>query len=153
MVGFGAAPVLCPGLGPAPRLLTSSARPPASPALVGGSRWGPAKPRDSSPQGPACTVPELSSPPSAGYSSAGQKPEAVVHAMKVRARPRPPTPRSCSPGGGGGGVVPRSLVQCGPRTFHGRTCSESARGGAAGRWGGALSREHLGVGVGGVGWQ
>ncbi|XP_072618380.1 coiled-coil domain-containing protein 85C isoform X3 [Vulpes vulpes] len=32
--------------------------------------------------GPACAVPELSSPPSAGYS-AGQKPEAVVHAMKV----------------------------------------------------------------------
>ncbi|XP_072695994.1 coiled-coil domain-containing protein 85C isoform X1 [Canis lupus baileyi] len=32
--------------------------------------------------GPACTVPELSSPPSAGYST-GQKPEAVVHAMKV----------------------------------------------------------------------
>ncbi|XP_061037222.1 coiled-coil domain-containing protein 85C isoform X3 [Eubalaena glacialis] len=31
-------------------------------------------------QGPACTVPELSS---GGYSSAGQKPEAVVHAMKV----------------------------------------------------------------------
>ncbi|XP_048969415.1 coiled-coil domain-containing protein 85C isoform X1 [Canis lupus dingo] len=32
--------------------------------------------------GPACAVPELSSPPSAGYST-GQKPEAVVHAMKV----------------------------------------------------------------------
>nr|XP_045010093.1 coiled-coil domain-containing protein 85C [Jaculus jaculus] len=33
--------------------------------------------------GPACPVPELPSPPSTGYSSAGQKPEAVVHAMKV----------------------------------------------------------------------
>lgn len=43
--------------------------------------------RTSFPQGPACTVPELSPPPSGGYSSAGQKPEAVVHAMKVRARP------------------------------------------------------------------
>ncbi|XP_044929501.1 coiled-coil domain-containing protein 85C isoform X4 [Mustela nigripes] len=39
--------------------------------------------QDSLQNGPACTVPELSSPPSAGYSSAGQKPEAVVHAMKV----------------------------------------------------------------------
>ncbi|XP_035869800.1 coiled-coil domain-containing protein 85C isoform X5 [Phyllostomus discolor] len=34
-------------------------------------------------QGPGCPVPELSSPPSAVYSPAGQKPEAVVHAMKV----------------------------------------------------------------------
>ncbi|XP_048218598.1 coiled-coil domain-containing protein 85C isoform X2 [Perognathus longimembris pacificus] len=33
--------------------------------------------------GPACPVPELPSPPSTGYSSVGQKPEAVVHAMKV----------------------------------------------------------------------
>lgn len=33
--------------------------------------------------GPACPVPELPSPPSTVYSSAGQKPEAVVHAMKV----------------------------------------------------------------------
>nr|XP_060476712.1 coiled-coil domain-containing protein 85C isoform X2 [Panthera onca] len=39
--------------------------------------------QDSLQNGPACPVPELSSPPSAGYSSAGQKPEAVVHAMKV----------------------------------------------------------------------
>ncbi|XP_001917203.3 coiled-coil domain-containing protein 85C isoform X2 [Equus przewalskii] len=38
--------------------------------------------QDSLQNGPACPVPELSSPP-AGYSSAGQKPEAVVHAMKV----------------------------------------------------------------------
>ncbi|XP_034794007.1 coiled-coil domain-containing protein 85C isoform X1 [Pan paniscus] len=35
------------------------------------------------PMGPACPAPELPSPPSAGYSPAGQKPEAVVHAMKV----------------------------------------------------------------------
>ncbi|XP_073923283.1 coiled-coil domain-containing protein 85C isoform X1 [Castor canadensis] len=34
-------------------------------------------------QGPARSAPELPSPPSTGYSSAGQKPEAVVHAMKV----------------------------------------------------------------------
>uniref|UniRef100_G1QJ24 Coiled-coil domain containing 85C n=1 Tax=Nomascus leucogenys TaxID=61853 RepID=G1QJ24_NOMLE len=33
--------------------------------------------------GLACPAPELPSPPSAGYSPAGQKPEAVVHAMKV----------------------------------------------------------------------
>nr|XP_036847537.1 coiled-coil domain-containing protein 85C isoform X3 [Manis javanica] len=33
--------------------------------------------------GPSCPGAELSSPVSAGYSSAGQKPEAVVHAMKV----------------------------------------------------------------------
>ncbi|CAO2587319.1 Coiled-coil domain-containing protein 85C [Lemmus lemmus] len=33
--------------------------------------------------GPACPVPELPSPQSTVYSSAGQKPEAVVHAMKV----------------------------------------------------------------------
>ncbi|KAH0506318.1 Coiled-coil domain-containing protein 85C [Microtus ochrogaster] len=33
--------------------------------------------------GPVCPVPELPSPPSTVYSSAGQKPEAVVHAMKV----------------------------------------------------------------------
>ncbi|ERE72922.1 coiled-coil domain-containing protein 85C-like protein [Cricetulus griseus] len=33
--------------------------------------------------GPACPVAELPSPPPAVYSSAGQKPEAVVHAMKV----------------------------------------------------------------------
>ncbi|XP_012868582.1 PREDICTED: coiled-coil domain-containing protein 85C-like [Dipodomys ordii] len=33
--------------------------------------------------GPTCPVPELPSPPSTGYSTAGQKPEAVVHAMKV----------------------------------------------------------------------
>ncbi|KAL1790424.1 coiled-coil domain-containing protein 85C [Sigmodon hispidus] len=33
--------------------------------------------------GPGCPVPELPSPPSTVYSSAGQKPEAVVHAMKV----------------------------------------------------------------------
>ncbi|XP_049467933.1 coiled-coil domain-containing protein 85C, partial [Panthera uncia] len=39
--------------------------------------------QDSLQNGPACPVPELSSPPSAGYSSTGQKPEAVVHAMKV----------------------------------------------------------------------
>lgn len=39
--------------------------------------------QDSLQNGPACPVPELSSPPSAGYSPAGQKPEAVVHAMKV----------------------------------------------------------------------
>ncbi|KAG3260393.1 coiled-coil domain-containing protein 85C isoform X1 [Ictidomys tridecemlineatus] len=39
--------------------------------------------QDSLQNGPACPVPELPSPPSAGYSSAGQKPEAVVHAMKV----------------------------------------------------------------------
>nr|XP_035921270.1 LOW QUALITY PROTEIN: coiled-coil domain-containing protein 85C [Halichoerus grypus] len=39
--------------------------------------------QDSLQNGPACLVPEPSSPPSAGYSSAGQKPEAVVHAMKV----------------------------------------------------------------------
>ncbi|KAF5914289.1 hypothetical protein HPG69_000086 [Diceros bicornis minor] len=38
--------------------------------------------QDSLQNGPACLVPQLSSP-SAGYSSAGQKPEAVVHAMKV----------------------------------------------------------------------
>ncbi|XP_049755518.1 coiled-coil domain-containing protein 85C isoform X1 [Elephas maximus indicus] len=37
--------------------------------------------QDSLQNGPAC--PELPSPPSAGYSSTGQKPEAVVHAMKV----------------------------------------------------------------------
>ncbi|XP_036698478.1 coiled-coil domain-containing protein 85C isoform X1 [Balaenoptera musculus] len=36
--------------------------------------------QDARQNGPACTVPELSS---GGYSSAGQKPEAVVHAMKV----------------------------------------------------------------------
>lgn len=40
---------------------------------------------DCLPQGLACPAPELPSPPSAGYSPAGQKPEAVVHAMKVRA--------------------------------------------------------------------
>ncbi|XP_039108874.1 coiled-coil domain-containing protein 85C isoform X4 [Hyaena hyaena] len=39
--------------------------------------------KDSLQNGPACPVPELSSPPSTGYSAAGQKPEAVVHAMKV----------------------------------------------------------------------
>ncbi|XP_027428650.2 coiled-coil domain-containing protein 85C isoform X2 [Zalophus californianus] len=39
--------------------------------------------QDSLQNGPACPVSELSSPPSASYSSAGQKPEAVVHAMKV----------------------------------------------------------------------
>uniref|UniRef100_A0A9W3F8A0 Coiled-coil domain-containing protein 85C n=1 Tax=Camelus bactrianus TaxID=9837 RepID=A0A9W3F8A0_CAMBA len=39
--------------------------------------------QDSLQNGPGCPVPELSSPPSAGYSSVGQKPEAVVHAMKV----------------------------------------------------------------------
>ncbi|XP_033706528.1 coiled-coil domain-containing protein 85C isoform X5 [Tursiops truncatus] len=39
--------------------------------------------QDALQNGPACTVPELSPPPSGGYSSAGQKPEAVVHAMKV----------------------------------------------------------------------
>ncbi|XP_019607140.1 coiled-coil domain-containing protein 85C isoform X1 [Rhinolophus sinicus] len=39
--------------------------------------------QDSLQNGPACPVPELPSPPSAGYSPAGQKPEAVVHAMKV----------------------------------------------------------------------
>ncbi|XP_015421318.1 PREDICTED: coiled-coil domain-containing protein 85C [Myotis davidii] len=39
--------------------------------------------QDALQNGPACPVPELSSPPSAGYSPAGQKPEAVVHAMKV----------------------------------------------------------------------
>ncbi|XP_021100112.1 coiled-coil domain-containing protein 85C isoform X1 [Heterocephalus glaber] len=37
---------------------------------------------DSLQNGPACPIPELPSPPSS-YSSAGQKPEAVVHAMKV----------------------------------------------------------------------
>ncbi|XP_028352180.1 coiled-coil domain-containing protein 85C isoform X2 [Physeter macrocephalus] len=39
--------------------------------------------QDALQNGPACTVPELSPPPSGGYSSSGQKPEAVVHAMKV----------------------------------------------------------------------
>nr|KAF6499347.1 coiled-coil domain containing 85C [Molossus molossus] len=39
--------------------------------------------QDTLQNGPPCQVPELSSPPSAGYSPAGQKPEAVVHAMKV----------------------------------------------------------------------
>nr|KAF6483522.1 coiled-coil domain containing 85C [Rousettus aegyptiacus] len=39
--------------------------------------------QDSLQNGPVCPVPELSSPPSTGYSPAGQKPEAVVHAMKV----------------------------------------------------------------------
>lgn len=39
--------------------------------------------QDALPNGPACPVPELPSPASAGYSSAAQKPEAVVHAMKV----------------------------------------------------------------------
>uniref|UniRef100_A0A452G3T3 Coiled-coil domain containing 85C n=1 Tax=Capra hircus TaxID=9925 RepID=A0A452G3T3_CAPHI len=39
--------------------------------------------QDSLQNGPACPAPELPSPPSSGYSSAGQKPEAVVHAMKV----------------------------------------------------------------------
>lgn len=39
--------------------------------------------QDALPNGPACPVPELPSPASSGYSSAGQKPEAVVHAMKV----------------------------------------------------------------------
>ncbi|XP_049562463.1 coiled-coil domain-containing protein 85C isoform X2 [Orcinus orca] len=44
--------------------------------------------QDALQNGPACTVPELSPPPSGGYSSAGQKPEAVVHAMKgLRVRP------------------------------------------------------------------
>uniref|UniRef100_A0A8C2W2L7 Coiled-coil domain containing 85C n=1 Tax=Chinchilla lanigera TaxID=34839 RepID=A0A8C2W2L7_CHILA len=38
--------------------------------------------QDSLQNGPACPVPELPSPPPS-YSSAGQKPEAVVHAMKV----------------------------------------------------------------------
>ncbi|XP_006879231.1 PREDICTED: coiled-coil domain-containing protein 85C, partial [Elephantulus edwardii] len=37
--------------------------------------------QDALQNGPAC--PELPSPPSTGYSSAGQKPEAVMHAMKV----------------------------------------------------------------------
>ncbi|XP_006839579.1 PREDICTED: coiled-coil domain-containing protein 85C [Chrysochloris asiatica] len=37
--------------------------------------------QDSLQNGPAC--PELPSPPPASYSSAGQKPEVVVHAMKV----------------------------------------------------------------------
>ncbi|XP_070333957.1 coiled-coil domain-containing protein 85C isoform X2 [Odocoileus virginianus] len=39
--------------------------------------------QDSLQNGPACPAPELPSPPSGGYSSTGQKPEAVVHAMKV----------------------------------------------------------------------
>ncbi|XP_066200561.1 coiled-coil domain-containing protein 85C isoform X1 [Saccopteryx leptura] len=39
--------------------------------------------QDALQNGPACLVPELSSPPSTGYSPTGQKPEAVVHAMKV----------------------------------------------------------------------
>ncbi|KAF6129207.1 coiled-coil domain containing 85C [Phyllostomus discolor] len=39
--------------------------------------------QDALQNGPGCPVPELSSPPSAVYSPAGQKPEAVVHAMKV----------------------------------------------------------------------
>ncbi|KAL4692855.1 hypothetical protein H8959_016665 [Pygathrix nigripes] len=39
--------------------------------------------QDSLQNGLACPAPELPSPPSAGYSPAGQKPEAVVHAMKV----------------------------------------------------------------------
>lgn len=39
--------------------------------------------QDALQNGPGCMVPELPSPPSATYSSAGQKPEAVVHAMKV----------------------------------------------------------------------
>ncbi|XP_023575407.1 coiled-coil domain-containing protein 85C [Octodon degus] len=38
--------------------------------------------QDSVQNGPACPVPDLPSPPPS-YSSAGQKPEAVVHAMKV----------------------------------------------------------------------
>nr|XP_013000293.1 coiled-coil domain-containing protein 85C [Cavia porcellus] len=38
--------------------------------------------QDSLQNGPACPVPELPSPPPS-YGSAGQKPEAVVHAMKV----------------------------------------------------------------------
>ncbi|XP_021562918.1 coiled-coil domain-containing protein 85C [Carlito syrichta] len=38
---------------------------------------------DSLQNGPACPASELPSPPSTSYSSAGQKPEAVVHAMKV----------------------------------------------------------------------
>ncbi|XP_027377693.1 coiled-coil domain-containing protein 85C isoform X2 [Bos indicus x Bos taurus] len=39
--------------------------------------------QDSLQNGPACPAPELPSPSSSGYSSVGQKPEAVVHAMKV----------------------------------------------------------------------
>lgn len=39
--------------------------------------------QDALQNGPASLGAELSSPVSAGYSSAGQKPEAVVHAMKV----------------------------------------------------------------------
>ncbi|XP_076979623.1 coiled-coil domain-containing protein 85C [Tamandua tetradactyla] len=39
--------------------------------------------QDSLQNGPACPVPELSSPPATSYGPAGQKPEAVVHAMKV----------------------------------------------------------------------
>uniref|UniRef100_A0A8C0VVD8 Coiled-coil domain-containing protein 85C n=1 Tax=Castor canadensis TaxID=51338 RepID=A0A8C0VVD8_CASCN len=39
--------------------------------------------QDALQNGPARSAPELPSPPSTGYSSAGQKPEAVVHAMKV----------------------------------------------------------------------
>ncbi|XP_023445160.1 coiled-coil domain-containing protein 85C isoform X1 [Dasypus novemcinctus] len=39
--------------------------------------------QDPQQNGPACPVPELSSPPAVGYGPTGQKPEAVVHAMKV----------------------------------------------------------------------
>lgn len=73
---------------------------------LAGSPSGQAEMRDSLPQGPACPVPELSSPPSTGYSAAGQKPEAVVHAMKVRARALPPQ------------EPPDPWRGAGPGTFH-----------------------------------
>lgn len=42
-------------------------------------------------QGPARMTADLASSPAAGYVPVGQKPEAVVHAMKVR-MPVVPTP-------------------------------------------------------------
>ena len=68
------------------------ARPSASRWSPGGCPWEPTRASSELrhspfPQGPACPAPELPSPSSSGYSSVGQKPEAVVHAMKVRTRP------------------------------------------------------------------
>lgn len=40
-------------------------------------------------QGPARLTADLASSPAAGYVPVGQKPEAVVHAMKVRIPPQP----------------------------------------------------------------
>lgn len=87
-------------LGSHPCLFSSSSppltpSPPASVLAPGNSSWcsssvtGVGDPARGSSmlffsQGPACPVPELPSPPSTVYSSAGQKPEAVVHAMKVK---------------------------------------------------------------------